>query len=192
MDENALAEEGHSKLLLASVRSGTGAADEVSKAHRSSGSSRSLRLCCSAASRQRLLNQKHRKRKRQPQRDDPAGRGDRARRTAAAGAHQKATSGLVSSMMEMSDAEDRQWASKLVPNSDLDTGINVHLEARAGDCATWAMCLITPLEGCDAPLSRLQDSTGTLGTAHHRPCHGFRAAIHGAMWVVSSLVQETM
>ena len=85
----------------------------------SSGSSRSSRLSFSAA---KLLNQKHKKRKRRPQQE---GRGDRARRTAAAGAYGKATSRLVSSMMEKSDSEDRQWASKLIPNSDFSSGIYV-------------------------------------------------------------------
>ena len=59
-------------------------------------------------------------------------------------------------MVEISDAEDRQWASKLVPNSDLDTGLCVPPEARARDYATRAMCLITPSQGCDTRLSRIQ------------------------------------
>ena len=97
---------------------------------------------------QEVLNQKHKKRKRQPQRDGPAGRGDRARRTAAAGAHQKSTSGLVSSTMEMSDSEDRQWASMIIPNSDLSSGIYIPPNHEPEVC--------DPRSGFDHPFSRLR------------------------------------
>ena len=121
LDEHALAEEGRSKLLLALVPGGTGVGDDVSKRielwERSE-----FEALLQRCEQQKLLSQKHKKRKRQPQRDDPAGRRDRARRTAAAGACRKATSGLVSSMVE---SEDRQWASKLILNSDLSSGICV-------------------------------------------------------------------
>ena len=108
----ALAEEGRSELLLS--------ADEVSKRivlWERSEFDALLQRC----EQQKLLNQKHWKRKRQPQRDDAAG----GRECARAGAQRKATSGLVSSMMKMTDAEGRQPAGKLSPNSNLNTGIHV-------------------------------------------------------------------
>ena len=74
---------------------------------------------------QKFLKQKNRKRKRQPPRDDVVGKGDRARGIAASGADSKATSDLVSSMMEMTDAEDRHWARKLIRNLGVSTGIHV-------------------------------------------------------------------
>ena len=100
---------------------------------------------------QKLLNPKQRKRKRQPQRDDAAGRGDRARRTAAVGTYQKATSGVVLSMMEMSNAEDRQWASKLIPNLDFNTGIYVHHHHKPEVCDTF--------NGSDHPYAGLRSGS---------------------------------
>ena len=98
--------------------------------HRALGSGRILRPCFSAGQ-QELLNQKQaRKRKRQPQLGDAADRGDRARRTAAAGAFWNATSGLVSSRMEMTDSR----AGKLIPNSGLNSGTHVSLDDESWPC----------------------------------------------------------
>ena len=73
-DEYALA--GRSNLLLVSVPAETAAADEVSK--RVEFCERSeFEALLQRCEQQKLLNQKHRKRKRQYQRVDPVGKGDR-------------------------------------------------------------------------------------------------------------------
>ena len=74
LDEYALA--GRSNLLLVSVPAETAAADEVSK--RVEFCERSeFEALLHRCEQQKLLNQKNRERKRQPQRVDPAGKGDR-------------------------------------------------------------------------------------------------------------------
>ena len=58
---------------------------------------------------------------------DPSARGDRARRTAAAGANRKATTGLVSSMLSFNEQDDVRWAQELLPTSNL--GPSAHCDS---------------------------------------------------------------
>ena len=51
--------------------------------------------------------------------NDTLARADRARRTAAVGAHRKATTLLVSSMLSFEESDDLSWAKELLPTSSL-------------------------------------------------------------------------
>ena len=101
-DDYAQLEEGRSKLLLSPVPQGLSAATEVPK-RLTLWEGRRFETLLQRAEEQLLLKRKRHKTGGAP---DPSARGDRARRTAAVGAHRKATTGLVSSMLSFNEQED--------------------------------------------------------------------------------------
>ena len=108
---------------------GTGVGDEVSKP--SSSRQRSdFKALLHRCEQQELLNQKHKKAQAPASTRRCRWQGERARRTAPAGAFWNATSGLVSSMMEMTDSR----AGKLIPTSGLNSGIHVPLDEESKVC----------------------------------------------------------
>ena len=117
-DDYAQLEEGRSKLLLSTVPQGLSVATEVQK-RLTLWEERSFEALLQRAEEQFLLKRKAGKRRKTSGPSDPSERGDRARRTAAAGAYRKATTGLVSSMLSFNEQEDTRWAQELLPTSEL-------------------------------------------------------------------------
>ena len=98
-------EEGRSKVLLASVPAGLGAAEEVAKRLTLWEERRFVDLL-RRPQEHLLVSRKAGKRRQRDGQLDPLARADRARRTAAFGAYRKATTGLVSSMLSFEENED--------------------------------------------------------------------------------------
>ena len=125
-DDYAQLEEGRSKLLLSTVPQDLSVATEVFRSVSLSGEERSFETLLQRAEEQLLLKRKAGKRRKSSGPTDPSERGDRARRTAAAGAYRKATTGLVSSMLSFTEQEDMRWAQELLPTPNL--GLSAHCD----------------------------------------------------------------
>ena len=117
-DDYAQLEEGRSKLLLSTVPQGLSVATEVLK-RLTLWEEQSYETLLQRAEEQLLLKRRSGKRHKNSGPPDPSARSDRARRTAAAGAYRKATTGLVSSMLSFNEQEDVRWAQELLPTSNL-------------------------------------------------------------------------
>ena len=110
-DEYSLLEGRRSKLLLAPVPPGLGAAAEVAK-RLTLWEERRFEDLLRRAEEHLLLKQRG-------SRNDTLARADRARGTAAVGAYRKATTLLVSSMLSFEESDDLSWAKELLPTSSL-------------------------------------------------------------------------
>ena len=109
------AEEGRSKLLLASVPQGSTAADEVAK-RLDLWENGSLETLVQRIEQQAIVNQRNRSRGSKGA-AKAAARGKKAKRMTAEGAYRKATTSLTSDMMQFTAEEDLKWATELLPKS---------------------------------------------------------------------------
>ena len=101
-DDYAQLEEGRSKLLLSPVPQGMSAATEVLK-RLTLWEEQRFEALLQRAEEQFLLRPRSGKRRKAGGPSDPSASGERARRTAAVGAYRKATTGLVSSMLTLTN-----------------------------------------------------------------------------------------
>ena len=108
---HAIAEEGRSKLVLGAIPQGTAAADEVD-ARLTLWEAGRLEELLQRAEQQQIVMKRGRRR---PAQASAEMKSQRAVRLCADGAYRKATSSLVSDMMQMSKDDDLKWAQQLLP-----------------------------------------------------------------------------
>ena len=113
---HAAVEEGRSKLLLGAVPVGTSAADEVASRLALWENGEFERLL-QRAEQQIIVIRKAANKGRPTAASKQGAKAKRAKRLAADGAYRKATSSLISDMMDFDASEDVQWATKLLPRS---------------------------------------------------------------------------
>jgi hypothetical protein len=113
---HAAAEEGRSKLLLGGVPVGTSAADEVASRLALWENGEFERLL-QRAEQQIIVIRKAANKGRATASSKQGAKAKRAKRLATDGAYRKATSSLISDMMDFDASEDVQWATKLLPRS---------------------------------------------------------------------------